>query len=461
MNASVKNDDTIAALATPSGRGGIGIIRVSGPQALNIAKSITHSDLEPRYAHFKQFYGSDDTTDIIDQGIALFFPAPHSFTGEDVLELQGHGGPIIMDCLLRQVLHLGARQAEPGEFSLRAFLNNKIDLTQAEAIADLIDSSSEQAASNAIRSLQGEFSSHIHKLVEQIIELRLYVEAAIDFPEEEIDFINDDNVLNKLKFIQQTLHTIFTKSRQGALLRDGMSVVIAGKPNAGKSSLLNTLAEKETAIVTTVEGTTRDVLREHIQLDGMPLHIIDTAGLRDSGNEIEQEGIRRAWMEIEKADQILLVLDGSKTIPTDLTDLWPENTQALAKKQNITVILNKCDLSKLTPGIQDGRLDDHPVLALSAKEKTGIDSLRVHLKSVMGFKNTSEGEFSARRRHLQALQQAKSFLESGLLQLQDHGAAELLADDLRCAQQALGEITGEFSPDDLLGKIFSSFCIGK
>jgi tRNA modification GTPase len=366
-----------------------------------------------------------------------------------------------MDCLLQEVLTLGARLARPGEFSERAFLNDKIDLAQAEAIADLIDSSSQQAARNALRSLQGEFSRHIQILNESVIQLRIYVEAAIDFPEEEIDFLNDGKILNDLLAIREQLAAVFEKARQGALLREGMTVVIAGRPNAGKSSLLNALSGRETAIVTSIEGTTRDVLREHIQIDGMPLHIIDTAGLRESPDEIEQEGIRRAWQEIEQADRILLVVDSSEQLPKDHTDLWPQGNEKLIGKNNTTVILNKCDLSGLTAGLQSASINQHPVIALSAKNNTGIDALRLHLKNCMGYEANLEGGFSARRRHIQALEKARAYLDAGLLQLQEMGAGELLADDLHHCQQALNEITGEFTNDDLLGRIFSSFCIGK
>lgn len=465
LNSSI-NGDTIAALATAPGKGGVAIIRLSGPKACQISKKITEKKLKARYAHYGNFYQQPKNQDInkntvIDQGIALYFPAPHSFTGEDVVELQGHGGPIIMDCLLREVLLLGARLARPGEFSERAFLNNKIDLAQAEAIADLIDSASEQAARNALRSLQGEFSRKIYSLNEEIIALRIYVEAAIDFPEEEIDFLNDGKVLNSLKKIQTTLSDIFKQARQGSLIREGMSVVIAGRPNAGKSSLLNALSGKDSAIVTSIEGTTRDVLREQIQVDGMPLHIIDTAGLRESPDEVEQEGIRRAWQEIEQADRILLVIDSSDKLAKNATELWPLGSGSLVNKKNTTLVLNKCDLSNLNPGMQNELIDQHPVIALSAKQGLAIDDLRQHLKTCMGYQSSVEGGFSARRRHLRALEQAENYLKCGLDQLQQAGAGELLAEDLRLCQQSLGEITGDFSADDLLGKIFSSFCVGK
>ena len=466
-NQSV-DTDTIAAIATAPGRGGVGIIRVSGRQTKAIAEQLTDSLLKPRYAHYGPFYESVDNQNKrpLDHGIALFFPGPHSFTGEDILELQAHGGPVLLDCLLKEVVRQGARIARPGEFSERAFLNNKIDLTQAEAIADLIDSASEQAARNAFRSLQGEFSKKINKLVEAVIRLRIYVEAAIDFPEEEIDFLADGKVVADLETLHSTLDTVFAEAQQGALVQEGMTVVIAGKPNAGKSSLLNALSGRESAIVTEIEGTTRDVLREQIQIDGMPLHIIDTAGLRESHDLIEQEGIRRAWSEIEKADRILLVVDSShkqvtdpnKTYPELYSELWPDFADKLPSQHNITIIHNKCDLASQQAECREG---DPTVIKLSAKQGDGIDLLRQHLKQCMGYSGAGEGGFTARRRHIEALERANVFLLAGKEQLLSHGAGELLAEDLRQCQNALSEITGEFTSDDLLGEIFSSFCIGK
>lgn len=460
MDINSLDTDTIAAIATPPGRGGVGIIRLSGPKVAAIALSITGQQLKPRYAHYGPFvsYGDDEQGSAVDHGIALFFPNPHSFTGEDVLELQAHGGPILLDCLLREVMRLGARLARPGEFSERAFLNNKIDLTQAEAIADLIDSASEQAAKNALRSLQGEFSGKINSLVEAVIKLRIYVEAAIDFPEEEIDFLADGKVGADLEQVISHLERVFKEARQGALIQEGMTVVIAGKPNAGKSSLLNALSGRDTAIVTDIEGTTRDILREQIQVDGMPLHIIDTAGLRESPDIIEQEGIRRAWDEISKADRILLVVDSSQSQETDPVKLWPSFATKLPHQHNITVIHNKCELVGLQPEMLTG---DPSLLRLSAKSGLGIDLLKQHLKQCMGYVGAGEGGFTARRRHIDALERARLALQAGQLQLNSYGAGELLADDLRMCQNALSEITGEFTPDDLLGEIFSSFCIGK
>ncbi len=454
---ALTHNDTITAQATPPGRGGVGIVRVSGPLVTTISRDILKTELKPRYAYYGPFFDADNQE--IDQGIALYFPGPNSFTGEDVLELQGHGGPVIVDLILKRVKALGARLANPGEFSERAFLNDKLDLTQAEAIADLIDSSSEQAARCAIRSLQGEFSNRIHQLVEALINLRIFVEAAIDFPEEEIDFLADGKVLNDLKSILEKVEAVQAEAKQGSLLREGMSVVIAGRPNAGKSSLLNALAGKETAIVTDIAGTTRDILREHIHIDGMPLHIIDTAGLRDTADEVERIGIDRAWEEIRKADRVLLMVD-SQSIKTDAPEqIWPEFVHQLPESSRITVIRNKADLSGEVVGQHEAH--DHTTITLSAKKQKGVDLLRNHLKETMGFNTTTEGGFMARRRHLDALEKAHELLQTGLNQLEFNRAGELLAEDLRQAQNSLNEITGTFTSDDLLGRIFSSFCIGK
>ena len=449
--------DTITAQATPPGRGGVGIVRISGPLAKEIATQVLKTELKPRYAYYGPFF--DDNGLEIDQGIALYFPGPNSFTGEDILELQGHGGPVIVDLILRRAIELGARLAKPGEFSERAFLNDKLDLAQAEAIADLIDSSSEQAARCAIRSLQGEFSNRIHDLVEALIQLRIYVEAAIDFPEEEIDFLADGKVLKDLNTILEKITDVQVEAKQGSLLREGMNVVIAGRPNAGKSSLLNALAGRETAIVTDIAGTTRDVLREHIHIDGMPLHIIDTAGLRDAPDEVERIGIDRAWQEIKKADLVLLMVDSQSTETDNPEKIWPEFVHQLPDSSKITVIRNKADLSGETIGIIEAQ--DHTTITLSAKSQIGVDLLREHLKQCMGFSATTEGGFMARRRHLDALERAHALLRIGQTQLEVNGAGELLAEDLRQAQHTLNEITGAFSSDDLLGRIFSSFCIGK
>ena len=459
--------DTIVAIATAPGRGGVGIVRVSGPDAKAIASLITDSQLAPRYASYGAFYEANSSINtksdqVIDYGLTLFFPGPHSFTGEDVLELQAHGGPVILDYLLSEIIKLGARLARPGEFSERAFLNNKMDLTQAEATADLINSASLQAARNAVRSLQGQFSKKIMSLVEAVINLRVYVEAAIDFPEEEIDFLADGKVSSDLDTILNQLNRVFSEAKQGSLVREGMTVVIAGKPNAGKSSLLNALSGRDSAIVTEIEGTTRDVLREHIQIDGMPLHIIDTAGLRDSPDIIEQEGIRRAWEEINRADRILLVVDSTTSREIDpiklIGDLGPDISNKLSSLDNVTIVHNKADLSGQAIEIVEA---EQTLITLSAKDDQGIELLRQHLKTCMGYDGAGEGGFTARRRHLDALTNAQEALYAGQQQLLSYGAGELLAEDLRHCQNALSEITGEFSSDDLLGKIFSSFCIGK
>jgi tRNA modification GTPase len=453
------DQDTIVAIATAPGAGGIGIIRLSGEQALSIGTSISSTNLQARHAHFSSF--QDSAGQVLDTGICLFFPGPKSFTGEDVVEIQAHGGPIMLDLILREACQLGARQAQPGEFSQRAYLNNKIDLAQAEAIADLINSTTEQAALNASRSLQGIFSRKIDALVTLVTELRVFVEAAIDFPEEEIDFLGNSQVETQLQDIIEQFDAIAAETKQGSLLQEGMKLVIAGKPNAGKSSLLNALSGQDTAIVTAIAGTTRDVLRESIQIDGMPLHIVDTAGLRDSDDVIEQEGIRRAWAEIESADRILLVIDESASTKDalDNTELWPLVNQQLKRDIPVTVVSNKCDLSNHQPEVT--LLGDITMVHLSAKTGAGVNLLKQHLKTSMGYKEGGEGNFSARRRHLHALEQAKNFLLSGQQQLLQSGAGELLAEDLRLCQKSLGEITGAFSSDELLGVIFSSFCIGK
>ncbi|KUI96718.1 tRNA uridine-5-carboxymethylaminomethyl(34) synthesis GTPase MnmE [Vibrio sp. MEBiC08052] len=450
--------DTIVAQATPTGRGGVGIIRVSGPKAADVAQALTGKILRARYAEYLPFQDEDGTQ--LDQGIALFFPNPHSFTGEDVLELQGHGGPVVMDMLIRRILTIpGIRTARPGEFSERAFLNDKLDLAQAEAIADLIDASSEQAAKSALQSLQGQFSTRIHTLVESLIHLRIYVEAAIDFPEEEIDFLADGKVAGDLQTIIDNLNMVRREASQGALMREGMKVVIAGRPNAGKSSLLNALSGKESAIVTDIAGTTRDVLREHIHIDGMPLHIIDTAGLREASDEVERIGIERAWDEIKQADRVLFMVDGTTTDATDPKEIWPDFVDRLPESIGMTVIRNKADQTNETMGIC--HVNDPTLIRLSAKTSEGIEALRSHLKDCMGFTGSQEGSFMARRRHLDALDKAAEHLAIGQQQLEGYMAGEILAEELRITQQHLNEITGEFSSDDLLGRIFSSFCIGK
>ena len=449
--------ETIVAIATAPGRGGVGIVRVSGPLAGSIAQAIGRRELRPRHAHYGPFHGE---AQVLDEGLLLYFPGPNSFTGEDVLELQGHGGPVVLDMLLSRCIELGARLARPGEFSERAFLNDKLDLAQAEAIADLIEASSEQAARNALRSLQGAFSLRIEELTEQLIQLRIQVEAAIDFPEEEIDFLADGHILGLLDGVRAQLLSVQREAGQGALLRDGMNVVIAGRPNAGKSSLLNALAGRESAIVTDIAGTTRDVLREHIHIDGMPLHVLDTAGLRDTHDAVEQIGVQRALEAIQQADRVLLVVDSSAPQAAHPDQLWPEFFPDQPVPAQVTLIHNKADLSDTPIGLRSDA-QGQVSISLSARSGAGVELLREHLKACMGFQQTAEGSFSARRRHLDALSRADAHLTHGHRQLTLAGAGELLAEDLRQAQQALGEITGAFSSDDLLGRIFSSFCIGK
>lgn len=450
--------ETIAAIATAPGRGGIGVVRVSGPRAKAVAITLSGREPTARHAHYGPFHSDDG--EVIDEGLMLFFPGPNSFTGEDVLELQGHGGPVVMDMLLRRCVELGVRLARPGEFSERAFLNDKMDLAQAEAIADLIEASSAQAARNAVRSLQGEFSRRVHQLTEKLIQLRIYVEAAIDFPEEEIDFLADGRVLALLQAAREELSEVIREAGQGALLREGMNVVIAGRPNAGKSSLLNALAGREAAIVTDIAGTTRDVLREHIHIDGMPLHVIDTAGLRDTDDQVERIGVERAIKAIEDADRILLVVDASASPAGPDGSDWPAFLAVRPDRAKTTLIRNKADLTGEGAALSIDP-DGYSTLSLSARSGDGLEMLREHLKSCMGYDQTTESGFSARRRHLDALRQTAEHLDHGHAQLTLAGAGELLAEDLRQAQQALGEITGAFSSDDLLGRIFSSFCIGK
>jgi tRNA modification GTPase len=448
------NNDTIAAIATPSGQGGVGIIRVSGSKAADIAEKISGKCPSPRYALYGAFL--DQNKSVIDSGLTLYFKKPYSFTGEDVVEFHAHGGPVILDILLKEVLQYDVRTARAGEFSERAFLNDKIDLAQAEAIADLIAADSEQAARAATRSLQGEFSAVINKLVEELIQLRIYVESALDFPEEEIDFLADDAIAEKLESVKQKLQAVKKSAQQGRLLKEGMTVVIAGKPNAGKSSLLNQLAGQEAAIVTDIPGTTRDILREHIQIDGLPLHIIDTAGLRDSDDIVEQEGVKRAKKVIETADMVLFVVD--------IDDKDKTMFNSLPEVPCITTIYNKIDKKprpaeiKLHPLSMGKQITE---IYLSAKTGEGIGLLRQHLKDSMGYQQKSEGQFIARRRHLDAIDTAEEHLRLAHWNLHEIQAGELLAEELRFAQEALSSITGEFSSNDLLGRIFSDFCIGK
>lgn len=449
----MSDKDTIAAIATPPGQGGVAILRISGQATKNIAEKILGYIPKPRYAHYGPFNDEKEAT--IDSGIALYFKAPRSFTGEDVLELHGHGGPMVMDMLLQRVLSLGARTARAGEFTERAFHNGKIDLTQAEAIADLIAAESHEAARAAMHSLAGDFSAEVHGLVELLIQLRIHVESALDFPEEEIDFLADKAIAEKLDDVKEKLQQVKTSARQGRLLREGMTVVIAGKPNAGKSSLLNKLAGQEAAIVTDVPGTTRDILREHIQIDGLPLHIIDTAGLRESDDVIEQEGVRRALKAIEKCDRLLYVISGNnKEEESDILNSLPKET-------GITFIHNKIDLKNIKASISETKDRDKVEIYLSARTGEGIELLRQHLKKCMGYESRTEGKYIARRRHLEAIEQAEAHLEKADFNLHKVKAGELVAEELSLAQKALSSITGEFSNNDLLGRIFADFCIGK
>jgi len=449
----VSSSDTIAAIATAPGRGGIGVVRVSGPGCRVVAEALLGRVPEPRVAELHHFL--DAASEPIDEGIALYFAGPASFTGEDVLELQGHGGPVVMDLLLRRVLELGARAAEPGEFTQRAFLNDKLDLAQAEAVADLIDSGSAQAARAALRSLQGEFSSQVHDLAEAVLELRMWVEAAIDFPEEEVDFLGDRALDARLEFIRHRFAGLAETARQGALLRDGLTLVIAGRPNAGKSSLLNRLAGYDAAIVTPIPGTTRDVLRERIEIDGLPVHVLDTAGLRESPDEVEAEGIRRAHRELERADRVLFVVDAED--PAAIAAI-EQDLAALPSSAPRTVVVNKVDRVGREARIEPGNT---PRVHLSAVTGEGLDLLRAHLKDCVGFHPAGSGVLSARVRHLEALRRARAHVEEAHRLLVERHAGELVAQELTDAQKRLGEITGEVTSDDLLGRIFGSFCIGK
>ena len=446
----IHKSDTICALATAYGQSGIGVIRVTGPLSKSISKKILHQDLEPRYAYYGSFFDNDNN--LIDKGVAIAFPGPNSYTGEDVVEFQGHGGVSVIRKLLATIISLDVRVAEPGEFTKRAFLNGKMDLVQAEAVQDLIQSSSEESALSAVRSLTGEFSEKINQILSELIALRVFVEATIDFSDEEIDFLESHEVSSKLHSLKVTLLNILESANQGAILRDGIHVAIAGKPNAGKSSLLNSLTKQPSAIVTDVAGTTRDVLKETIQIDGMPIHIIDTAGLHNSDNIIEQEGIRRAHTEINNADVVLLVYDASDK-SVDLSIL-PESVKDKPK----IVIKNKIDLTGSKTGIQ--KIQNNPEISISAKNGDGINIVRKALADFAGLNSNTEGVFLARKRHIIAINETLSFINSAISQL-DGGASELVAEDLRQAGMHLGQITGEFSSDDLLGQIFSSFCIGK
>jgi tRNA modification GTPase len=449
--------DTIVAVATAPGRGGVGVVRLSGPAVPALAEALLGALPAPRRATLAAF--RDAAGEPLDAGIVLYFKAPNSYTGEDVLELQGHGGPVVLEQLVARAVELGARRAAPGEFTQRAFLNDKIDLAQAEAVADLIDAGSREAARAALRSLQGEFSAQVHELVEALIELRTWVEAAIDFPEEEIDFLDDPRLVQRLESIRARFDAITAAARQGRLLRDGMTVVIAGRPNAGKSSLLNRLAGYDAAIVTPIAGTTRDVLRERIDLDGLPLHVLDTAGLRDAAADaVEEEGMRRARAELARADRILFVIDAAAD-PT--AQSYREERERLPEGVPVTLVLNKCDLASGIP-LADTIAPGGPAwVAVSARTGDGLPLLRDHLKRCMDYATPGAGTVSARARHLDALARARRHADEALRQLTDRHAGELVAEELREAQLALAEITGDFTSDDLLGRIFASFCIGK
>lgn len=449
-------NETIAALATPVGRGGIGIVRISGSSIPLISKKIIGFVPKPRFATltvFKDFNGIP-----LDQGIALYFPKPHSFTGEDTLELQGHGGPVIMDQLLKSVMKTGARLARPGEFSERAFLNSKIDLVQAEAVADLINSTSEQAARSAIRSLQGEFSRQINELIDSLIKLRMYIEAAIDFSEEEINFLEGETLKENLKKLLEHVELIEKTVKQGALLRDGITVLIAGEPNVGKSSLLNLLSGQETAIVTDIAGTTRDIVRESIYIDEIPVNLLDTAGLRATEDIVEKEGVRRTKKAVEGADLILLIADATKASSRMVTKTLSELFSEKESQAPIIVIENKIDLTGEQPS--KGK-SDYTRIKLSVKTGAGINILKEHLTELMGFEMTRESNFTARSRHCDAIRRSKMFIQSAYKKSIQKRVVELVAEDLLHAQQALSEITGQFTCDDLLEKIFSEFCIGK
>ena len=450
----MSHPDTIVAAASPPGRGGIGVVRVSGPKTPEIAATLVGELPVARHATLSNFL--DAAGNPIDIGIALFFPGPHSYTGEHVLELQGHGGPVIVEQLVERCLELGARRARPGEFTERAFHNDKIDLAQAEAVADLIDAGSREAARAAMRSLQGEFSSMVQGLTEALVDLRIYVEAAIDFPEEEVDFLGDAELRERLATVRGHFDGVATAASQGRLLRDGMTVVLAGRPNSGKSSLLNRLAGYEAAIVTAIPGTTRDVLRERIDIDGLPLHVLDTAGLRDSEDVVEREGVRRAAAEMSRADRVLFVID---TSVDPLARAFQEEKARLPADVPVTLVFNKIDLGAGMP-VAD-TYSGPPRINVSAVSGQGLDDLRAHLKDSVSFQTAGNGSISARRRHLEALARARECVETAARKLEEHRAGELIAEDLRQGQKALEEITGIFTADDLLGRIFGSFCIGK
>jgi tRNA modification GTPase len=439
--------EPIVAIATAPGRGGIGVVRLSGADLGPFMDGLLGKPLKPRHAHHAVFLDGDGQA--LDDGIALWFPAPHSFTGEHVLELQGHGGPFVMQSLVDRCLELGARLAQPGEFSRRAFLNGKLDLAQAEAVADLIDAGSRQAARSALRALEGEFSRRVNGLKEAIIQLRMLVEATLDFPEEDIDFLEKADAWGRLSALEAQLESVLASTRQGVILRDGLNVVLIGQPNVGKSSLLNQLAGFDAAIVTEVAGTTRDTLREAIQIEGVPLHIVDTAGLRETDDPVERLGIQRTWAAVDKADMALLLIDAQHGV-------GPAEAAILGRLPEIPVLTvhNKIDLNAEQPRLSA----DGSEVWISARQGQGMDLLRQRLLEMAGWQQQGEGVYTARARHLDALNRAGSHLEAAR-----HAARQLefFAEELRLAHEALGEITGEFTADDLLGVIFSQFCIGK
>lgn len=442
--------DIIAAIATAPGRGGIGVVRISGRDLRPVAKALLGKVPAPRYAVLGNF--RDENEAVIDQGIALYFPAPHSFTGEDVLELQGHGGNAVLQLLLRRCFALGARLAEPGEFTKRAFLNDKIDLAQAESVADLIDAATAEAAKSAMRSLQGEFSGAIHGLVEELVNLRMLVEAALDFPDEDIEFLEGTNAVGRLSAIQSRLDSLLAGAKQGSLLREGLNVVLIGQPNVGKSSLMNRLAEDEVAIVAPVPGTTRDTVRELIEINGVPLHIIDTAGLRETQDEVEKIGIARTWAAVERATIALLLVDARQGVADSdraIMEKLPDSLQ-------VVQVLNKIDL---LPQHERGEVESSgDGIYVSAKTGEGIERLRDRLLEIAGWRQFGEGTFMARERHLVALKEAQAHLEAAR---ENFRQFEFFAEELKLAQNALSKITGEYTADDLLGEIFSRFCIGK
>ena len=454
--------DTIVAVATPPGKGGLGIVRLSGGDVPTIAAHLIGTCPKPRCATYTDFRADNEL--VIDHGIALFFPTPHSYTGENVLEIQAHGSPVVMGMLVRRCVQLGARLARPGEFSERAFLHGRLDLTQAEAVADLIESSTELAARSAMKSLQGGFSEKVNELTDAVTRLRIFVEAAIDFPAEEIDFLADAKVLQQLENLSLLFRTLRESVKQGRLLRDGLKVVLTGLPNAGKSSLLNALAGEERAIVSTIPGTTRDILEQIIQIDGLPIEIIDTAGIRETSNEIEAEGVRRAVRAQQQADLVVLVVDDATTTDVQVVSLL-ETLSPRVQSVPLLLVRNKIDLTHRTAGssgngaLQNGVAKNE--VSLSARTGAGLVALKEKIKHLAGFRQLDDSSFLARERHVDALQRAEGYLHCGLAQQSSYHAGELLADDLSSCQKALGEITGTVTSDDLLGLIFGSFCIGK